>query len=423
MPSFGVPTRKEEYYLSPHNRLGYQLPVSAPANKIQRSASHKRRRSRDENRSPLHPGDIAASEPQIKSEPLKVEGESPPHPHHQEKRRRVVSHVDQDSHTIWSNPSLQHLHQFSATRSISPISQILLDEAMALGYFGSIHGGNPGANVEHAVIDTAGGPSPATTFTSKLTLRDPSSSTDIRIVQQNHTAHMLSHGLNTSESVLDSAAVPMQLTTVSCTGQSNMVATMSPQTKVEEGDSPIGQYQSYPLPAAPGVFTTPGDMSMLPQQVYNPELYATYATDSQQQYYLHEGQWYSNPCAPATFGYGETAFSPHQSVALPGSMLQSPAMPAPVPVTPESYGGYLRADASNNTHVPSVLWSVDMVPGQQYKSPPSSKAGKRGPFRDPLLREQTAQTRKRGSCIRCKMQRIRVSGNCLKPRKHFVDNV
>jgi hypothetical protein len=39
---------------------------------------------------------------------------------------------------------------------------------------------------------------------------------------------------------------------------------------------------------------------------------------------------------------------------------------------------------------------------------PNQRGGKRGPFRDPNLREQTAQTRKIGSCIRCRMQRIRV---------------
>ena len=39
---------------------------------------------------------------------------------------------------------------------------------------------------------------------------------------------------------------------------------------------------------------------------------------------------------------------------------------------------------------------------------PNQRGGKRGPFKDPGLREQTAQTRKMGSCIRCRMQRIRV---------------
>ncbi|KAG6122756.1 hypothetical protein E4U13_001292 [Claviceps humidiphila] len=42
---------------------------------------------------------------------------------------------------------------------------------------------------------------------------------------------------------------------------------------------------------------------------------------------------------------------------------------------------------------------------------PSQRGGKRGPFRDPTLREQTALTRKIGSCIRCRMQRIRCERN------------
>lgn len=47
--------------------------------------------------------------------------------------------------------------------------------------------------------------------------------------------------------------------------------------------------------------------------------------------------------------------------------------------------------------------------------PPHQRGGKRGPFKDLALREQTAQTRKIGSCIRCRMQRIRVR----EPRSPF----
>ena len=36
----------------------------------------------------------------------------------------------------------------------------------------------------------------------------------------------------------------------------------------------------------------------------------------------------------------------------------------------------------------------------------------RGPFRDPQVRLETARTRRLGACIRCRMQRIRVSGLC-----------
>lgn len=45
-----------------------------------------------------------------------------------------------------------------------------------------------------------------------------------------------------------------------------------------------------------------------------------------------------------------------------------------------------------------------MTPNQKKPA-----ATKRGPFKDPQKRLRTAQTRKMGSCIRCRMQRIRVS--------------
>ncbi len=46
------------------------------------------------------------------------------------------------------------------------------------------------------------------------------------------------------------------------------------------------------------------------------------------------------------------------------------------------------------------------MPAQPYPRPP---AARRGPFKDQSDRQRTAQTRKDGSCIRCRMQRIRVS--------------
>ncbi|KAM0359097.1 hypothetical protein ACHAP4_003999 [Fusarium culmorum] len=56
-------------------------------------------------------------------------------------------------------------------------------------------------------------------------------------------------------------------------------------------------------------------------------------------------------------------------------------------------------------------WSlVDQHPNFEILLP-NQRGGKRGPFKDPNLREQTAQTRKIGSCIRCRMQRIRCENN------------
>jgi hypothetical protein len=59
-------------------------------------------------------------------------------------------------------------------------------------------------------------------------------------------------------------------------------------------------------------------------------------------------------------------------------------------------------DHSYYTTSQEQLLSYDMLH-------PNQRGGKRGPFKDQNLREQTAQTRKMGSCIRCRMQRIRVS--------------
>ncbi|KAG4265672.1 hypothetical protein FPRO06_00952 [Fusarium proliferatum] len=50
----------------------------------------------------------------------------------------------------------------------------------------------------------------------------------------------------------------------------------------------------------------------------------------------------------------------------------------------------------------------------------NQRGGKRGPFKDPNLREQTAQTRKMGSCIRCRMQRIRSWATTEEPRTIYL---
>lgn len=65
---------------------------------------------------------------------------------------------------------------------------------------------------------------------------------------------------------------------------------------------------------------------------------------------------------------------------------------------PETTTSEWRTIPSNNSG-----YGLDMV------ILPGPRSGKRGPFKDLALREQTAQTRKIGSCVRCRMQRIRVS--------------
>lgn len=68
---------------------------------------------------------------------------------------------------------------------------------------------------------------------------------------------------------------------------------------------------------------------------------------------------------------------------------------------------YDGGDQVHNIHTPIVPNYLARENNEQA----SIRSGKRGPFKDPLLRKQTAQTRKRGSCIRCRMQRIRVSSS------------
>lgn len=70
--------------------------------------------------------------------------------------------------------------------------------------------------------------------------------------------------------------------------------------------------------------------------------------------------------------------------------------------------GFASADVAYEQSLGYVLPSQpdqsDLVTPIQQKPAPT----KRGPFKDPQKRIRTAQTRKMGSCIRCRMQRIRV---------------
>lgn len=85
----------------------------------------------------------------------------------------------------------------------------------------------------------------------------------------------------------------------------------------------------------------------------------------------------------------------------------------PIPVTTASYSmatPYAMQDMAvkdetiEQTPMPSGSSRLDIV--YSHQRPPASK---RGPFKDIKQRQETANTRKTGSCIRCRMQRIRVS--------------
>lgn len=110
-----------------------------------------------------------------------------------------------------------------------------------------------------------------------------------------------------------------------------------------------------------------------------------------------------------------------------GGSSPSPHDPAPdlqhahpllvdIETTSSNVYNYNAPPAQNLTRTTTQLAEFEeranAVAQKQYSAVDSQQRnGKRGPFRDQALREQTAQTRRMGSCLRCRMQRIRVSSN------------
>jgi hypothetical protein len=75
--------------------------------------------------------------------------------------------------------------------------------------------------------------------------------------------------------------------------------------------------------------------------------------------------------------------------------------------------------------MPGTAQDKPAIPGHYPVQVPKTTQQKRGPFRDQDTREKTAVTRKMGSCIRCRMQRIRVSylGRPLHPLARGYPNI
>jgi hypothetical protein len=134
------------------------------------------------------------------------------------------------------------------------------------------------------------------------------------------------------------------------------------------------------------------------------------------------------PVAPAAGKYNS---SPEETGSAAGLGIQSQphAMNAPIgpnalqdpyssEVGPNSFarhGGYVRAPPRYNSiqgfEVKDDPDSLDVQgrPSFDLFPHPRTLPARRGPFKDSGQRELTARTRKIGSCIRCRMQRIRVS--------------
>jgi hypothetical protein len=103
-------------------------------------------------------------------------------------------------------------------------------------------------------------------------------------------------------------------------------------------------------------------------------------------------------------------------VAIPGPLpLQHPPAIAPynLPMSQMAIAKHEPLDLS-----PMEGWNggtLDQRPYYDILAPGQRGGGKRGPFKTLDLREQTAQTRRIGSCIRCRMQRIRCDRNADDP--------
>lgn len=124
---------------------------------------------------------------------------------------------------------------------------------------------------------------------------------------------------------------------------------------------------------------------------------------------------YSDQPPPLMQFVGSGGVTPYQNQPM---ALDMPAV--------SSYQGDVNAVVPHTTLQNTKPWSVepwgdatlvksDFTGFQGYLASDldpafNSRGGKRGPFKDHKLREETALTRKFGSCVRCRLQRVRVSG-------------
>lgn len=96
-------------------------------------------------------------------------------------------------------------------------------------------------------------------------------------------------------------------------------------------------------------------------------------------------------------------------------MVTSPTFPPQhaMPGLPSRYGptyGNEQTMPHSASHLQLHHGAHPGAPNMDSVIYPNQKppAAKRGPFKSTADRQQTAMTRKNGSCIRCRMQRIRV---------------
>lgn len=118
---------------------------------------------------------------------------------------------------------------------------------------------------------------------------------------------------------------------------------------------------------------------------------------------------------------GPASLMPYNTNVLSVDPSPSLHMTTPlVAVHPSQYALVKDYGTSGGSEIPMDQYDLPKPSSDMIVVPPNQKAPatKRGPFQSKELRELTAQTRRIGSCIRCRMQRIRVSEPPTIPRLH-----
>ncbi|KAI1312430.1 hypothetical protein F5Y03DRAFT_381704 [Xylaria venustula] len=173
---------------------------------------------------------------------------------------------------------------------------------------------------------------------------------------------------------------------------------------------------SQPMPStlspAPPVLFASDSSPLVPQQMFtNYTILQPDRSLARQPTANREGMVY--PGSASSQGYAEQPVLQTSSPISPSNHITGVhAYPAPLSGGDEgprrqysNTQAYIHAEADRNS-MHAQTRELDFVPSSQKPTP-----ARRGPFRNQHDRERTAETRRIGSCIRCRMQRIRCETN------------
>ncbi|CEJ90490.1 hypothetical protein VHEMI06276 [[Torrubiella] hemipterigena] len=318
-------------------------------------------------------------------------------------KRRRITHSSEtlptESWNIWSGPNLHHLQQLPTDRSLSPLSRLLLDNTATV----SIHShtaGPPILNDPYSVSKYADFPY----LYNNQELGNLQSLTE---GTEGHNLHDLF--LTSDKSCYNSISVDEFIDENSIMPMDQCSSSNSSSTNENEPNiQPIAIAAQPPASSPPSCIGHETGFSMSDNATRGIKMTANkdMPMDIVPERHLAAPGNYITGLSPAYVcesRHSETLYYATQSrydqVAAPPNELNRE-----FDISNYYYEG---GDLDPNIHTPIA----PNYSGRENNGQASIRSGKRGPFKDPLLRKQTAQTRKRGSCIRCRMQRIRCEAN------------